>query len=186
MRLFKKLPLAMALSFVGATLSMSGLVVANDEKYEIHTIEIEATANEQANIMIDIDGEMTEFTVPKSVLGDPEQLSELLIDVPAKVKDQLLTSLSSLAIDARHIKVKGHSPDDENIVIVEIDDEIDDELEEGDSRTIHKMVKKFHHNNIVIEHGGKIAVDSLIKMLSHRDFSVEELNKLQKALDEKR
>lgn len=187
MKRIKQIPMAVALSLFGASLSLSALSYASgfdttDVVKELHTIEIEADDSATAKIFIDINGEASKFDVPKEALEDPAQLEQLLADVPPEVKDKLMQSLSSLSMNAHHIRIDG-GHGDEKVVIIDIEDEHGEHLS-GEMK--HKIIKKFAHENVFVQKGGKVGADSIIRMLSHGEYSAEELDKIQKVLDSKR
>lgn len=187
MRKIMQIPMAVALSLFGATLSLSALSYASgfdavEIEKEIHTIEVEADDSATAKIFIDINGDATKFDVPKEALEDPAQLEQLLADVPPEVKDKLMQSLSSLSMNAHHINVDG-AKGDEKVVIIEIDDEHGEHLS-GEMK--HKIIKKFAHENVFVQKGGKVGADAIVRMLSHGEYRAEELDQIQKALDSKR
>ena len=48
------------------------------------------------------------------------------------------------------------------------------------------MMADGHHKIFKFEHGSEMGAKGIIKMLQHGDYSAEELNKIQQALDSKR
>lgn len=185
MKKIKQVPMALALSLLGASLSLSAHSYAKGydntaEVKEIHTIEVEVEESSEAKIFIDINGDAMKFDVPKEALNDPAQLEQLLADVPPEAKDKLMQSLSSLSLSTDHLNV---DESDQKVFIIDIENEHGEHLS-GDMK--HKIIKKFAHENLFVQKGGKVGADSIIHMLSRGEYSAEELNKIQKALDSKR
>jgi hypothetical protein len=86
-----------------------------------------------------------------------------------------------------HIEVLTNGGDNK-VIVMEFDSE---ELSGGN---MHKIIKKMmlpsiinsKHNNVQFIQKGKMTADSLIRMLKHSDFTADDLNKIQQALDAKR
>ena len=72
----------------------------------------------------------------------------------------------------------------ENKVIVM---ELDHNLEGGIAqKVIKKIMNSSLHKNVKVIHHSKMITDSLMRMIKNSDFTADELNKIQQALDAKR
>ncbi|NQZ79547.1 MAG: hypothetical protein HRT52_00890 [Colwellia sp.] len=202
MKFFNKTSLALALSFLGAASTMSALAMTTEPSKQIHEITIEADDNPNANIMISIDGEVTNLTVSREALHNKELLAEELANEPGDIREKLLSALSGLHINSEQIHVKHHQVadniDEQRVVIMTMDDDLHHDDSRYDSRydksTMMKVVKdmsklhidtsKSHSFEFVTD--GKVAADSIVRLLSHGEYSADELDKIQQAIDEKR
>lgn len=202
MKLFKKTSLAIAFSLAGVVSSVSALAMVSDDDHvstEIHQIEVSVedtgSSMDEAKIFVDIDGEVTNLSIPKSSLQDKAALEAALADVPEELREKLLKDLGNIHIDENTIKiVKGDGHDsamswssdtgNEHVFVIE--------MEEGElgSDIANKVIKKFRHGSgekiIEFKHGAGLGADSIIRLLEHGKYSADELNKIQQALDAKR
>lgn len=181
-----KLAMAISLSVASALYSLSALALASDVKHELHTIEIDAEKKSGAHIVLEIDGQTTEVNVPIEVLHDRDKLANALSDLPLDKREKVLAAIDNLQSST---DIEIHSDSDtehvnKKVVVIEMAD--------GDESTVHKKVIKnmslddHGHHIVKMKHKGKVGVDSIINMLKHGDYSAEELNQLQQALDAKR
>lgn len=198
MKFFNKTSLALALSFLGAASTMSALAMTTEPSKQIHEITIEADDNPNANIMISIDGEVTNLTVSREALHNKELLAEELANEPGDIREKLLSALSGLHINSEQIHVKHHQVadniDEQRVVIMTMDDDLHHDDSRYDKSTMMKVVKdmsklhidasKSHSFEFVTD--GKVAADSIVRLLSHGEYSADELDKIQQAIDEKR
>ena len=180
---------------------MSAIAMATDdglaEKHvEIHEIKVEVNKGEDTNVFININGELTEFSMDEADLTDKDKLAAALSDVPEELREKLIASLSNIHMGEKHVivDIDGENFGEtlnwvsdsggERVVVMEFDhDDID---ADGIS---HKVMKQLLHKvgpHVMKFKHGKITADSVIKMLSRSDFSVDELNEIQTALDAKR
>jgi len=190
-----KLTLALSLALFGGASSLSGLAMATEPDHEFHEVMVEINGDENANIRVEINGEVTDVIVPKSALHDKEKLAEALSDVPVEVREQLLADLGNIHIGNKMVKVREFdtesgmnwvSKEGERIVIIESDSEFGDHTVD-----INQMVKRIKHhisdeNTIVIKHDGKMNPDRVLRLIKGADFSQEDLDKIQQAIDEQR
>lgn len=213
MKLFNKTAITLALSLLGAASSVSALAMATDntlrEEVEIKVVE---NKNENINVFVSVDGKITTVDVSPSVMNSPEELRERLVDVPEDIREKLIESLTNknihhdnleVVIDgegAIHQELHWLSKSDnevehdikvigENRVIVM---EIDDNNSDGNvaQRVIKQMINTSvtpsHRRNVQVIHQGNMSADSIIRMIKHSDFTADELNEIQQALDVKR
>jgi hypothetical protein len=201
MKLFNKTSLALSLSILGTASIMPAVAMANDTEKHVEEIIIEANDDSDpssVNIFVDVDGDITNVTIPKDALGDKDKLAEALADVPEDVRDKLISDLEHINMgklhkDTSQLHVKHHGDDhqklnsvndsgDQQIIIIEIDDENGDH-----KQVLHKEMKNTSdHEFIEFKGDGKIGAKSIIKLLSHGEYSAEELDEIQKALDAQR
>jgi len=198
MKAFRKTALAVAFSLIGVVSSVSALAMATNEQnnvVETHEIEVIADDSDTVKIFASNDGDVTNVSLPKSALQDKEQLAAALVDVPEDLREKLLHSLGNINFDDNVIKIikaEGHDnamswssdSDSEQVFVIELDDD------NSNTEIVSQMIKKFSHGDVekVIEfkHGAGMSVDSVIRLLEHGKYSVDDLNKIQQALDAKR
>ncbi len=196
MKSLTKLPLALSLALFGAASSISVLAMATEPTHELKELKeimVEISGDENVSITVEINGEVTNVSIPKSSLHNKEKLAEALSDVPEEVREQLLADLGNVHISDTMVKVhKIHgegdmnwsSKDGERIVIIDSDSE-DHDVD------IHQMVKKMKHhvgdeNTFVIKHSGKMGADMVLRLIKDADLSSDDLDKIQQAIDAKR
>jgi len=91
--------------------------------------------------------------------------------------------------DDQRIEIISGDGDRENKVIV-----MEFDTEGASDGNVHKVMKRImkpsmissKHQKVQFIHKGKMTADSLIRMIQHSDFSADELNTIQQALDAKR
>jgi len=202
MKFFGKNSLAIAFSLAGVVSSVSALAMATGDGESVHKIhEIEVitsdlhSSSDLAKIFVNIDGDMTDVSIPKSSLKDRAQLEEALADVPEDIREKLLDELGNIEIDANVIKIF-KSDDAENgiswtsdsigqqVFVMEMEDD------EHITDIAQKVMKKFKHSSgekvIEIAHGNGLSAKSIIRLLKQGKYSGEDLDKIQQILDEKR
>lgn len=191
-----KLTLALSLALFGGAGSLSALALATEPTHEVHTLHevmVEINDDENANITVEINGEITDLVVPKSALYNKEKLAEVLSDVPVEVREQLLADLGNIHISNKMAKV--HKIDGESdmtwaskygqrVIVVDSEDT-------GHDVDINQVVRRVKHhigvdNTFVIKHDGKMGVDMVSRLIKDADYSQEELDKIQQAIDEQR
>ena len=200
MKLFGKTTLAVTLSVAGAVSSASALAMMSEDKHistEVHQIEVIAdgsgATSDLAKIFVDIDGEVTNLSIPKSSLQDKAALEAALADVPEELREKLLKDLGNIHFDENIIKIvksEGHGngvswssdSDNEHVFVIELDDG------ELGSDIANKVIKKFRHGNgekiIEFKHGGNLGADSIIRLLEHGKYSADELDKIQQEISQ--
>lgn len=190
--------LVLALSLIGVVSCMSASAMNTIENQQIHEVEVFADTSDEVKISVNIDGEMTELTLPKAVLEDKAQLAAALEHLPEDLRANLIDDLSSFHHDGKMIKklkknhesdVSWHSDADKEHVIVIKNNEAG-----AANKHTKKIIKEFKHiseegdEELVFEinHQGMLNADSIIRLLKNGKFSAEELNQIQQALDAKR
>lgn len=190
-----KITAALILSLGGAISSMSAIAMATDNtelRTEVREISIEAEHGKEVKLFVHDNGEMVNVIIPHTALSDKEQLSSYLVDVPDGVKEKLLKELTSLS-DNVHISANHDSGgevmrwvsegESEKVIIIERDG---DESVDIEIHIVKEMMADGHHKIFKFEHGSEMGAKGIIKMLQYGDYSAEELNKIQQALDSKR
>jgi len=211
MKLFNKTAIAVSLSILGALSSVSALAMATDNTLhqEVEVI-VDGDTNKNMNVFVSVDGEVTTADVSSLAMGDPVELRKLLSDVPDDIREKLIETLMNAHDDNGNLKIvldgdiginqKLHwisendiegehsieviGDNDENKVIVM---EFDHNLEGNVAQKVFKkMINSSHHKNVQIIRHSKMITDSLMSMIKNSDFTAEELNLIQQALDAKR
>ena len=195
---FNKTSLALAFSLLGAASSMSAIAMNTSDKDQIHEVEVIADDSEDVKIFVSIDGEVTDVKLPKSALGDKAQLEAALIDLPVELREKLLNDLGNIHLEDKMVKIdkQGHSTnlswnsdsENEHVIVLHT------EMEGSTDDVANKLIKEFKHVSadgsmekvFKIKHDGKLSAESVIRLLNHGDFSPEDLDKIQQALDAKR
>lgn len=181
-------------------LSVSGLsamVYAEDMQQDTE-VRIIANDGVNADVSIEVNGELTQLTLPKEVLHNPEMLEASIADLPKGKQELILKSLRDLP-DLHGLQKHQHqqhvSTDAENeyfkrakedktfkkIMIVEIDDE---QGAKSTKKVIHKSIDGDQKHMIINDTGSDAEI---IKHLIERGtFSSKEIDELIKALAAKR
>jgi hypothetical protein len=125
-------------------------------------------------------------------LGDVSQHAESFRMVVAgeahKELHLLSKELTESIIDGEHHIEVMTDDGDNKVIVMEFDG---DELTGGKMRKVIKemMIPSLinsKHNNVQFIQKGQMTADSLIRMVKHSDFTADDLNKIQQALDAKR
>jgi len=211
MKLFNKTAIAISLSIVGAVSSVSALAMATD-KTPLQEVEIivDGDTNKNMNVFVSVDGEVTTADVSPLAMSDPEELRKLFIDVPDDIREKLIESLLNARDDNGNLKVVvdgdiginqelhwisehnnegGHSievmgdNDEKKVIVMEFDHKFDSDVAQ---KVIKKIKNSSRHKNVKVIHHRKVKIDSLMTMIESNDFTADELNKIQQALDAKR
>jgi hypothetical protein len=218
MKLFNKKAIALALSLIGAASSVSALAMATD-KTELHEIslEVDGSANENMNVIVNVDGDVTRVDVPVSTLADPAELETLLADIPGNIREKIIANLTNDNFhdgDVRVViegdereelhwvskEVSVSNTDDDHlievireggqnkVIVMEFDSEgsLDANVHKVMSQVVHPSMISSKHQNVQFIHKGKVTAERLIRMVKHSEFTADELNKIQQALDAKR
>ena len=188
-----KLTLALSLALLGGAGSLSALALATEPTHELHEVMVEINNEENANVTVKINGEITDVIVPKSALYDKEKLAKALSDVPVELREQLLADLDNIHISNEMVKV--HKIDGESDmnwvskygqrVIVVGSEDTDHDID------IEQVVRKVKHhigvdNTFVIKHDSKMGAEMVSRLIKDADYSQEELDKIQQTIDEQR
>ena len=209
MKLFNKTAIAISLSIVGAVSSVSALAMATDNT-QLQEVEIIVDGDKNMNVFVSVDGEITTADVSASAMSDPEELRKLLVDVPDDIREKLVESLLNARDDNGNLKmvvdgdvginqelhwISEHGSegehsievigdnDEKKVIVMEFDHKFDSDVAQ---KVIKKIKSSSRHNNVKAIHHKKIKIDSLMSMIESNDFTADELNKIQQALDAKR
>jgi hypothetical protein len=216
MKLFNKTVIALTLSLLGAASSVSALAMVTDnaprEEVEIKVVE---STNDNMNIFVSVDGEVTTKDVSSSVMNNPEALRELLVDVPDNIREKLIENLTSQNMHNDNYKViidgdgdihqelhwlsKSDNKVDHNIKVISDNSDskvIVMEFDENDlkgniaqkviKQMIHTTGKPSHERSIQVIHQGNMSAESIMRMIKHSNFTADDLNEIQQVLDTKR
>jgi hypothetical protein len=213
MKLFNKTVIALTLSLLGAASSVSALAMVTDnavrEEVEIKVVE---STNDNMNIFVSVDGEVTTKDVSSSVMNNPEALRELLVDVPDNIREKLIESLTSQNIHNDNYKVVIDGDGDihqELHWLSKSDNEVDHSIEvildNSDSKVIvmefdendlegniaQKVIKQMIHTSgkersVQVIPQGNMSAESIMRMIKHSNFTADDLNEIQQVLDAKR
>lgn len=198
MSTFKKLALATALTSITALSVPAVSAPFSDSDTKVHTfkIEVDADTDTGAHIVVDAENNHKVVELSKEALSDPDQIDAALADLPEDVRVKVKTALNGIHMDGQSFafKVDGGNAmnwfskeGDKHVVMIDIDED-----HSADNGRDTKIIKKFIHGNsdkhavIELKHGGAIPADSLIQLIKSGEFSQDDLNKLQQALDAKR
>lgn len=213
MKLFNKTAIALTLSLLGAASSASAITMTTDNTlHEEIKIKVVDNKNDKMNVFVSVDGKITTVDASPSVMNNPEELRELLVDVPEDIRDKLIESLISKNIHHDNLEIdigvegdinqelhwfsKGENEVNHNIeatgenrvIVMKIDDS------NSENRVVQKVVKQMLHTsvkpsnlrNLQIVHQGNMTAESIISMIRRTDFTADELNAIQQVLDGKR
>ena len=205
MKSFNKTIIALTLSLLGAVSSVSALAITSDNNSRQ---EVEITVDGDKNnmsVFVSVDGEITNADVSASAMSNPEELRKLLVDVPQDIREKLIGRLTSAMGDNGNFRMVVDADINQELhVISEIDHDIEVIGDNGENKVfvmkfdgdksqidlsqkvIEKMMKPSHHKNVQVIHQGNMSAKSLLRMIKHSDFTADELNEIQQALDTKR
>lgn len=196
MNKLKQLPLLGAL----AIFSAGSLAAYSDDNVVVKEfkIEVEADSEKGAHVIVDGDVDHAVVKLSKEDLNDPAKVEAALADLPEETREKVSKALSNIQMDGdkffftidddsenQWISKSG----EEHMIIVDVDSE-----ESADGSVIKKVIKKMAHGAhghdgekvFKFKHSGKSSTDILLHLIKKGDFSAEDLDKLQQALDEKR
>jgi hypothetical protein len=205
MKSFNKTIIALTLSLLGAVSSVSALAITSDNNSRQ---EVEITVDGDKNnmsVFVSVDGEITNADVSASAMSNPEELRKLLVDVPQDIREKLIGRLTSAMGDNGNFRMVVDADINQELhVISESDHDIEVIGDNGENKVfvmkfdgdksqidlsqkvIEKMMKPSHHKNVQVIHQGNMSAKSLLRMIKHSDFTADELNEIQQALDTKR
>jgi len=197
MRTFKHIPfiLGLGLASVGyANIGTSYAATDHDVIIKEFKVEVDADSEKGAHIMINSDGDHKVVKLDTAVLSDPQQLEDALSDLPSDIKDTVMKALSKIDIEGdgnsyafafsdKDGEVK--ALDEEQTFIIKLD-------KDSDSDEVSKVIRKFAFGGkdgeqvFEFKQGGGISKETIIGLLKNGEFSADELDLIQQALDSKR
>lgn len=210
MKLFNKTAIALTLSLLGSVCSVSALAMAtNSDKFEEVIVKVEKDLDRKMNVFVNVDGEVTNVDVSPSAMKNPVELDKLLANVPEEIRKKLIADLNSENLHEGNVKVIiDHDTDKEVIWISEGDDieehhievlsedghkkvmimELDGDISENHEihSVVQKMIDPSNLKTMQFIHKGTMTAESIVGMVERGNFTAEELDKIQQALDVKR
>lgn len=191
MKIMNKTALAVSLSLIGAISSMSAIAMSKGELRKEQKIEISVDDSKDVQVFVSHDGDITELEVPKSLLTDKAYLDNALAALPGELREKVVSQLTGIHMDGHVVQLKSgevntwvDSGSDKVIILKSID-------EENGKSIAKRIVQKFSsgdgkHKIFEFKHGNKVSADSVTRLLKNGDFTPDELDKIQQALDAKR
>ncbi|WP_206483318.1 hypothetical protein [Thalassotalea sp. G2M2-11] len=189
-----KTALGVLFSVIGAMGSMSAIASIGEDVLHEQRVEIIKSSGEDVNVYVDVDGKVSDLTLTHEQLTDETALRQALVELPDEVREQLIKSLSNLSTNGNVLRVH-HSNDpqdqlhwkssngDEQVIVVEIDEH---EVVDG---VAHKVIKHFKGGEeqrvLKIQQKGMKA-NMLVQLIEKGEFTSDDLDKIQQALDAKR
>ena len=173
------------------SLALTGAVCA-EEDIKHKTIEIKALKGENVNVMVDTNGNAQTIIISEADLADTELLKNKLANLDDESRADVLQALVGLSGNETHepLKIK-HGGTHKVIVVNQGDDQLvemsgDNNIEiefNGDERHIIRkhIILEDDSYDIIKDH-----TDAIAKLIERGEFSQQELDKLQAALDAKR
>lgn len=198
MNTFKQSTVAVLLSVIGAASSMSALALTSPVVKE-QRIEVISDSDHDAKVFVISDGQDYKVDVSNDVLSDKDALENALSDLPDDIREKVVEQISKLHISDHMIKIGEGSDNetmfswsgetvDKDVVVIEVEQDGTSGIESG--AMIKKVLKKLNkgdsHKVFEFKLGGKHKSEALVRMLDKGSFTVEELDKIQAALDAKR
>ena len=175
---------------VVGSLAMVGVVTAQEEVRH-KTIEIKAAKDSDVSVWIDSDGFTQTVIMTATELADSEILEEKLADLDDETKATVMRALQGMSLSGdgedsfglEKIFVVNKGDGHRVEFIGDYDANMDIEMTAGSA---HRMVRK-HVIHVDGEHGIlKGHSNAIAKLIEKGEFSQEELDKIQAALDAKR
>lgn len=190
---FNKTVLAMLLSVIGATASMSAIANMSEDKVKVHKLKINKALDNNVNVYVNNNGETNEFIFSTDDLSSRENVEKLLASLPVEIREHITGALvNNEGVDGL---VKLHkvlpntkvfnwttSDNDDKVLVLKGDESI--EINSDDDH--HMMKFHFVSGNQDIEESGKLHADIITKLIQHGEFTQDDLDKLQQAIDAKR
>lgn len=195
MRILRKTALALSFSVIGVVSSVSALAMVAESESKFHEIEIIADESKDIRIFTNIDDEFSEIELPAGDLADNQKIKAALSELPEYIRDKLVNNLANIHGEGKMVKVKtlsnfigGVSNDgSESEQVVVFHSNEGNVLKEG----VHKVIEGLADGDAEVKvfkfkHGSEQTAESVIHLLNNGEFSIDELDKIQQALDEKR
>ncbi|WNC70227.1 hypothetical protein RI845_08825 [Thalassotalea nanhaiensis] len=193
---FNKTFLATTLAFGLSTLAVAPSFAAEKELHR--NIEVIASDDVNAQVTINVNGETSEYTLPREALHDPSKLKSAISDLPEEDQQLILESLGNMP--------KLHEAHGENVMVIKSGaEDIEWVSEDGEhkrvmviamdhndsDKVIHKVVHKEmpkdkNHVFVKADDLQGSHAKAIKHLISKGKFTAEELNDIQQALDEKR
>ncbi|WP_299079725.1 hypothetical protein [uncultured Paraglaciecola sp.] len=175
-------------SIVGS-LALVGVVTA-DEEIKHKTIEIKAIKGKDVNVWVENDGNSQAVMVTAAELADSDLLADKLADLDPETRETVMQALQGVKMShdgEAHVEVEKvfvmNKGEGQRVEFIGEDaGNIDIELTEGNG---HRIIKHVIHgdgdNSVLKGHSGVIT-----NMIERGEFSQDDLDKIQAALDAKR
>ena len=173
------------------SLALTGAVFA-DEDIKHKIIEIKAVKGENVNIMVDTNGKSETVIISHDELADPNLLKDKLTNLDDETRETVLEALKELSGNEPHDLMKMKHGGKHKVIVVnkgdgqlmKMSDDNDIEIQiDGDEG--HIMRK-----HIVIEDDSYDIIkghsDAIAKLIERGEFTQQELDRIQAALDAKR
>ncbi len=175
--------IAKALGIASLATAVTAFALPHDDMHSFK-IGVDADHKKGAHIFIDTNGEKFEKSIPIEALHDEQQLADLLVDVPEEKREKVLAAIGKIAGDFKSKEF--HIAHGEGAKVVVID--VEEEHLDGEVSEVIKKVVRLGGDHKVIEVMGdnKGSVDLLVKLIESGEYSADDLNKRQQALDKKR
>lgn len=193
---FNKTALGIMFSVLGAAASMSALASIEDTNQHVdeeHRVEIIKGDDHEVQVYVNVDGAGTDLTLSTEILNDESQLLEYLQQLPESSRTDVFNSLTQLkdkgvvidfdSDDQTEVKWVSDSGE-ENVFVIELDEA----HVQGDKthKIIKHIIKGGDNNMMKFKHAKGLSADMVTRLISKGDFSQDELNTIQQALDAKR
>jgi hypothetical protein len=173
------------------SLALTGAVLA-DEEVKHRVIEIKAVKGENVNVMVDANGNSQTVIVSHDELADSDLLEAKLADLDDETRETVLQALQGLsgsgALDsAQHMHGGKHrvmilNKGDGQLLEMGGDTNIEIEIDGDDKHVMrrHIVIGDDIHEALTGH------TDAIAKLIERGEFSQEELDKIQAAVDAKR
>ncbi|OKY24782.1 MULTISPECIES: hypothetical protein [Thalassotalea] len=191
MKTINKTTLAIAFSVLGALSSMSAIAMSTSDSKE-HQIEVIADGDKDVQVFVKSNGEVADLVLSEATLNDLTALKGALSVLPEDLRDKVAEQLGNIHVDADMIKIHSNSEsistwtdgNAEQVFVFEIEEE------SSGSNIAKKIVKEIKHDGehkvIQIKKAGHVGPDLIMKLLEKGEFTVDDLDNIQQALDAKR
>lgn len=198
MKTYKKTMLATAIASLFLLSNYAASTPAEEEKVatKIVSLNLDLDSEKGAHIVVGEDSDTKVVELSKEALDDPAEIEAALADLPEDIREKVKNALAGIdlnsqafafKIDGKHDSHWLEGIDKKGVFVIDVDEEFITDSDEH--RTIiKKVIKDIGENDTIFEfsHNGQLSTDVLLRMIKAGKFSQDDLDTLQKALDEKR
>lgn len=172
------------------SIALIGAVAADDSRDVRHKIiEIKTKKGADIDVMVEADGHSEQVVLTPEELNDPDILESKLAHLDDETRETVMSALSGISVSGEHgmeihkAKVitvnKGAG---EQLHVYSDDVDVDFEFVHGEgNKRIKKHIVIGDHDGVIKGHSSAI-----VSLIDRGEFSQEELDKIQAAVDAKR
>ena len=186
MKVKKHLVFSMALAAMGAIASISTLAAVTEDKVWLHEVNLEH-GKSGAHIIIDNKGVRIEKSFSLEQLQDDEALHELLADLDDDKRSKIIETLKNIDHQGKMLTVaKGDDVSVEKVIVLNSIKDVE-LIADSDVKVIKKVLGGDKKHKIIQLHSKEGGSEkAIVHLLKKGQFTQEQLDSIQQALDAKR